>query len=53
VLLGRLYIWGLAAAGEAGVRDVVLNFLADLDITFGLCGFNSLRELNPSVLVRS
>jgi lactate 2-monooxygenase len=53
VLLGRLYIWGLAVAGEAGVRDVVLNFLADLDITFGLCGFNSLRELNPSVLVRS
>ena len=53
VLLGRLYIWGLAVAGEAGVRDVVLNFLSDLDITFGLCGFNSLRELNPSVLVRS
>jgi lactate 2-monooxygenase len=53
VLLGRLYIWGLAVAGEAGVRDVVLNFLADLDINFGLCGFTSLRDLNPSVLVRS
>jgi lactate 2-monooxygenase len=53
VLLGRLYIWGLAVAGEAGVRDVVLNFLADLDINLGLCGFTSLRDLNPSVLVRS
>jgi lactate 2-monooxygenase len=53
VLLGRLYIWGLAVAGEEGVRDVVLNFLADLDINLGLCGFTSLRELNPSVLVRS
>jgi isopentenyl diphosphate isomerase/L-lactate dehydrogenase-like FMN-dependent dehydrogenase len=53
VLLGRLYIWGLAVAGEEGVRDVVLNFLADLDINLGLCGFISLRDLNPSVLVRS
>jgi lactate 2-monooxygenase len=52
VLLGRPYIYGLAIAGEAGVRDVVLNFLADLDITFGLCGFTSLADLNPSVLVR-
>jgi isopentenyl diphosphate isomerase/L-lactate dehydrogenase-like FMN-dependent dehydrogenase len=53
VLLGRLYIWGLAVAGEEGVRDVVLNFLADLDINLGLCGFTSLRDLNPSILVRS
>jgi lactate 2-monooxygenase len=52
VLIGRLYIWGLAVAGEQGVRDVVLNFLADLDITLGLCGCTSLRELNPSVLAR-
>jgi lactate 2-monooxygenase len=53
VLLGRLYIWGLAVAGEQGVRDAVTNFLADLDLTLGLCGFTSLRDLNPSVLVRS
>lgn len=53
VLLGRLYVWGLAVAGEQGVRDAVTNFLADLDLTLGLCGFTSLRDLNPSVLVRS
>lgn len=53
VLLGRLYLWGLAVAGEAGVRDAMTNFLADLDLTLGLCGFTSLRELNPSVLVRA
>lgn len=52
VLLGRLYIWGLAIAGEQGVRDAATNFLADLDLTLGLCGFTSLRDLNPSVLVR-
>lgn len=50
VLLGRLYIWGLAIAGEQGVRDVLQNFLADLDLTMGLAGFRSLPELNPSVL---
>ena len=50
VLLGRLYLWGLAIAGEQGVRDVLQNFLADLDLTLGLSGFRSIRELDPSVL---
>ena len=50
VLLGRLYIWGLAVAGEQGVRDVVQNFLADLDLTMGLSGFRSVGELDRSIL---
>ena len=50
VLLGRLYIWGLAVAGEQGVRDVVQNFLADLDLMMGLAGFRSIHELIPSIL---
>ncbi len=50
ILLGRLYLWGLAIAGEQGVRDVVLNFLADLDLTMGLSGFRSVRELDASIL---
>jgi lactate 2-monooxygenase len=53
VLLGRLYLWGLAIAGEQGVRDVVQNFLADFDITMGLSGFRSVKELNASVLVKN
>src|SRR5215831_2465069 len=53
ILLGRLYLWGLAVAGEQGVRDVVQNFLADLDITMGLSGFRSVRELDASILVRT
>jgi len=51
VLLARLYVWGLAIAGEQGVRDVVENFLADLDITMGLSGLRSVREMDRSVLV--
>jgi len=52
VLLGRLYAWGLAVAGEPGVRDVVQNFLADLDLTMGLSGFRTVRELDASILMR-
>jgi len=50
VLLGRLYIWGLAIAGEQGVKDVVQNFLADLDLTMALSGHRSIKELTPSIL---
>ncbi len=52
VLLGRPYLWGLAVAGEQGVREVLLNFLADLDLTLGLCGYTSCAELTPQALVR-
>jgi isopentenyl diphosphate isomerase/L-lactate dehydrogenase-like FMN-dependent dehydrogenase len=52
VLLGRLYAWGLAVAGEQGVRDVALNFIADLDTTLALSGYTSFRELTPDSLVR-
>ncbi len=50
VLLGRLYLWGLAIAGEQGVRDVLQNFLADFDLTLGLSGYKCCRELDGSVL---
>ena len=53
VLLGRLYIWGLAVGGEQGVRDVVENFLADLDLTMGLSGLRSVTELDASILRES
>jgi lactate 2-monooxygenase len=51
VLLGRPYIWGLALAGEAGVRDVLLNFLADLDLTLALSGCASFSEVDVTTLV--
>ena len=50
VLLGRLYTWGLAVAGEQGVRDVLLNLLADLDLTLALSGHTSCRTLDASAL---
>lgn len=53
VLLGRLYIWGLAVAGEQGVRDVVQNFLADFDLTLGLSGYRSCGELDQAALKKA
>src|SRR5438132_2081512 len=53
VLIGRPYMWGLAVAGEEGVRDVLLNLIADLDLTMALSGYTSCRELDSSALCRS
>ena len=52
VLLGRLYIWGLAVAGEQGVRDVVHNFMADFELTLGLSGYRSCGELDSNALTK-
>jgi isopentenyl diphosphate isomerase/L-lactate dehydrogenase-like FMN-dependent dehydrogenase len=51
VLLGRPYCWGLAAGGEQGVREVLLNLLADFELTMGLAGCSTCAEINPELLV--
>ncbi len=53
VLLGRPYVYGLALAGEEGVRDVVRNLRADFDLTLALSGHTSAAELGPDALVRA
>lgn len=50
VLLGRPYVYGLALAGEAGVREVIDNVVAELDLTLALCGLRGVGELDRSVL---
>ena len=53
VLLGRPYMWGLTLGGETGVRDVVLNTLADLDLTLALSGYTSCAQLTLEALRRA
>ena len=50
VLIGRPYVYGLAIAGERGVRDVLQNFLADFDLTMGLAGCASIDEISAESL---
>lgn len=53
VLLGRPYAFGLAVGGEQGVRDVIANLIADIDLTLGLIGCTSCAELSRANLVES
>ncbi len=43
--IGRPYAYGLAVAGEAGVREVVRNHIAELDVTMALAGHRSIAEI--------
>ena len=40
-------------AGEQGVRDVLSNLFADLDLTLGLAGYTSFAELGPDTVIES
>lgn len=50
VLLGRPYVYGLALAGEAGVREVIRNLLAEFDLTLALCGVARAADLGRDCL---
>jgi lactate 2-monooxygenase len=50
--LGRPYVWGLAAGGEDGVREVIRNLRADFDLTMGLAGVSSLRDIGRDNVTR-
>ena len=50
VAIGRPYAYALAVAGEAGVRELLRNTIAELDITLGLAGVRSVAELDAGIL---
>ncbi|HTX01788.1 MAG TPA: alpha-hydroxy acid oxidase, partial [Acidimicrobiales bacterium] len=47
-MIGRPYLYGLAAAGEAGVDHVVSLFAEDLQRTMQLLGVTSIAELRKN-----
>ncbi len=53
VLIGRPVMYGLAVGGEQGVKEVFRNIIADTDITLGLIGEKSVRNLKPTLLRES
>ena len=52
VLIGRGHLYGLAAAGEAGVRHCIDILAGELRMTMQLCGVRSVAELNRDLLKR-
>lgn len=50
VLLGRPWVYGLAHAGQDGVRHVLRSLLADVDLTLALSGHSALSDLGPESL---
>jgi L-lactate dehydrogenase (cytochrome) len=50
VLVGRAHLYGLAAAGEAGVRHCIDILAQELRMTMQLCGARSLEELEPALI---
>jgi isopentenyl diphosphate isomerase/L-lactate dehydrogenase-like FMN-dependent dehydrogenase len=53
VLLGRPYCYGLAVNGEQGVYDVVVNLLADLDLTLAVAGCTACSEVSRAHVVEA
>jgi isopentenyl diphosphate isomerase/L-lactate dehydrogenase-like FMN-dependent dehydrogenase len=50
-LIGRPYIYGLAIDGPDGVRQVIENIVAELDLTMGLLGIPNIAALSSDLLV--
>ncbi|KAF8627402.1 hypothetical protein AX17_006217 [Amanita inopinata Kibby_2008] len=45
VLLGRPWVYGLIAGGQAGVEQVLQHTIADLDTNLGLSGYKTLADI--------
>lgn len=52
VLVGRPIVWGLAAAGEKGVRDVLSILRDELDLAMALCGCTDVDQISGDLVRR-
>ncbi|MBI1943416.1 MAG: alpha-hydroxy-acid oxidizing protein [Betaproteobacteria bacterium] len=53
VMIGRAFVYGLGALGEAGVAKALEVIHKELDVTMALCGLRDVKEASPAVLRRS
>jgi L-lactate dehydrogenase (cytochrome) len=53
VFIGRAFIYGLGAMGEAGVTRALQIIRNELDTTMALCGVRDVRQITRDVLLKS
>jgi len=49
-MIGRAYAYGLGAAGQEGVAKAISVIAKELETTMGLCGVNTIAEIDDHVL---
>src|SRR4051794_37612540 len=52
-IVGRPYIYGLGAGGQAGVSRAIEILHKELDVTMALCGVKSIAEINRDVIAET
>ena len=50
-LIGRAFLYGLGAMGEAGVTRALEIIQRELDLTMAFCGYTDLNQVDRSVLI--
>jgi len=50
ILIGHLYAYALAVAGERGVAEAILNLTREVDSALAICGCSSIDQLDQSFL---
>jgi L-lactate dehydrogenase (cytochrome) len=51
-MIGRSYMYGLGAGGEAGVAGAIDILGKELDVTMALCGVRSVNDIDHRVIVQ-
>jgi len=49
-MIGRAFLYGLGAMGEAGVTRSLEIIQRELDVTMALCGLRDVRDASPAIL---
>ena len=49
--IGRAFLYGLGAMGEAGVDKCLEIIARELDVTMALCGLRDIKDVNRDILV--
>ena len=50
-MIGRPFLYGLGAAGQAGVRKCLELIASELDLTMALCGRTGIRSVDREILL--